>query len=394
MKINMNYKNLPESYLFSTIAKKVDEYTAAHPEAKIIRMGIGDVTLPICEKAANAFVKAAGEQGSAETFHGYGPEQGYDFLRNTISAYYGSIGAPIPAGEIFISDGAKSDLGNILDLFDKDNTVLIPDPVYPVYLDTNIMAGREIAFLDANVDNGFLPLPPKGQRADIIYLCSPNNPTGGVYNREQLKEWVDYANEQDAVILFDAAYESFILDKSLPRSIFEIEGAKRCAVEFCSLSKLASFTGTRCGYTVISEELVRQGMSVRKMWLRRQTTKFNGVSYPVQRAAEAAFSPEGLRECRTHLDVYQENARIITETLTELGIWHVGGKNSPYVWMQCPKGMKSWEFFDDLLDKAHVVGTPGCGFGKNGEGFFRLTAFGTKENTAEAMERMKKVYSR
>ena len=298
------------------------------------------------------------------------------------------------ASDIFISDGAKSDLGNILDLFDQDNTVLIPDPVYPVYLDTNIMAGRKIVFLDANVDNGFLTLPPQGQRADIIYLCSPNNPTGGVYNRKQLKEWVDYANEQDAVILFDAAYESFILDNSLPRSIFEIEGAKTCAVEFCSLSKLASFTGTRCGYTVISEELMRGGMSVSKMWLRRQTTKFNGVSYPVQRAAEAAFSPEGLRECRKHLDVYQENAGIITDTLTSLGIWHVGGKNSPYVWMQCPDGMKSWEFFDDLLDKAHVVGTPGSGFGKNGEGFFRLTAFGTKANTAEAMERIRKVYGR
>ena len=256
------------------------------------------------------------------------------------------------------------------------------------------MAGRKIVFLDANVDNGFLPLPPQGQRADIIYLCSPNNPTGGVYNRKQLKEWVDFANEQDAVILFDAAYESFILDNSLPRSIFEIEGAKTCAVEFCSLSKLASFTGTRCGYTVISEELMRAGMSVSKMWLRRQTTKFNGVSYPVQRAAEAAFSPEGLRECRKHLDVYQENAGIITDTLTSLGIWHVGGKNSPYVWMQCPDGMKSWEFFDDLLDKAHVVGTPGSGFGKNGEGFFRLTAFGTKANTAEAMERIRMVYGR
>jgi len=394
MKINSNYKNLPESYLFSKIAKKVEEYTALHPQAQIIRMGIGDVTLPICEKAAAAFVKAAAEQGKAETFHGYGPEQGYDFLRNTICAYYESIGVHTAASDIFISDGAKSDLGNILDLFDQDNTVLIPDPVYPVYLDTNIMAGRKIVFLDANVDNGFLPLPPQGQRADIIYLCSPNNPTGGVYNRKQLKEWVDFANEQDAVILFDAAYESFILDNSLPRSIFEIEGAKTCAVEFCSLSKLASFTGTRCGYTVISEELMRGGMSVRKMWLRRQTTKFNGVSYPVQRAAEAAFSPEGLRECRKHLDVYQENAGIITDTLTSLGIWHVGGKNSPYVWMQCPDGMKSWEFFDDLLDKAHVVGTPGSGFGKNGEGFFRLTAFGTKTNTAEAMERIRMVYGR
>lgn len=392
MKINANYNNLAESYLFSTIAKKVEEYMVSHPEAQIIRMGIGDVTLPICEKAAEAFSRAAREQGNAETFHGYGPEQGYDFLRDTIRDYYGGFGVKIKAEDVFISDGAKSDLGNILDLFDEDNTVLIPDPVYPVYLDTNVMAGRNIEYLDAVVSNGFLPLPEKGQKADLIYICSPNNPTGAVYNREQLKEWVDFANEQEAVILFDAAYESFVLEPDLPRSIFEIEGAKTCAIEFCSLSKLASFTGTRCGYTVISDELIREGMSIRKMWLRRQTTKFNGVSYPVQRAAEAAFSPEGLEECRNHLDVYQENARVITQTLTELGIWYVGGKNSPYIWMQCPNGMKSWDFFDELLDKAHVVGTPGSGFGKNGEGFFRLSAFGTLENTREAMARMKRMW--
>lgn len=394
MKINQNYRNLAESYLFSTIAKKIEEYTAAHPETRIIRMGIGDVTLPICGKAAKAFAGAAKEQGNAETFHGYGPEQGYDFLRNTIRDYYATLGVTVESDDIFISDGAKSDLGNILDLFDEENTVLIPDPVYPVYVDTNIMAGRKLVFLDADVSNDFLPLPPMDQKADIIYLCSPNNPTGGVYNREQLKEWVDYANDQGAVLLFDAAYESFVVDQKLPRSIFEIEGAKTCAVEFCSLSKLASFTGTRCGYTVISKELEREGMSIRKMWLRRQTTKFNGVSYPVQRAAEAAFSPEGIKECRKHLDIYQENAKIITETLTELGIWHVGGKNSPYIWMQCPNEMKSWEFFDDLLRKTQVAGTPGSGFGKNGEGFFRLTAFGTKDNTTEAMERIRKAYGR
>ena len=276
MKINENYKNLEESYLFSTIAKKVDEYTKAHPEAKVIKMGIGDVTLPICQKAADAFAKAAMEQGKAATFHGYGPEQGYDFLRVAVQKYYASFQVEVAAEDIFISDGAKSDVGNILDLFDADNTVLIPDPVYPVYMDTNVMAGRKIVFMDANVENGFLPMPPKGQKADIIYLCSPNNPTGGVYNREQLKEWVDYANEQDAILLFDAAYESFVADPALPRSIFEIEGAKTCAIEFCSLSKLASFTGTRCGYTVVPSELERGGSSIRKMWLRRQTTKFNG----------------------------------------------------------------------------------------------------------------------
>lgn len=392
MKINQNYKNLEESYLFSTISKKVQEYSAAHPEAEIIRMGIGDVTLPICEKATEAFAAAAKEQGDAKTFRGYGPEQGYDFLRNTIRDYYQTMNVQLDAGEIFISDGAKSDVGNILDLFEQDNTVLIPDPVYPVYLDTNIMAGRKIVFLDANVSNEFLPMPPKDTKADIIYLCSPNNPTGGVYSRQQLKEWVDYANAQDAIILFDAAYEAFVSDSELPRSIFEIEGAKTCAIEFCSLSKLASFTGTRCGYTVVPEALLRDGTSIRKMWLRRQTTKFNGVSYPVQRAAEAAFSPEGLIECRAHLDVYRKNARMITETLTKLGIWHIGGKDAPYVWMKCPNGMKSWAFFDELLEKANVVGTPGSGFGKNGEGFFRLSSFGTNENTKKAMERIAEVY--
>lgn len=392
MKINENYRNLEESYLFSTIAKKVEEYKKAHPEASVIRMGIGDVTLPICERAAEAFGKAAMEQGKAETFHGYGPEQGYDFLRDAVCRYYGSFGVRVSSDDVFISDGAKSDLGNILDLFDCDNTVLIPDPVYPVYLDTNVMAGRRIVFMDANVENGFLPMPPENLRADIIYICSPNNPTGAVYSRSQLKEWVDYANANDAVILFDAAYESFISDPSLPRSIFEIDGAGTCAVELCSLSKLASFTGTRCGYTVVPKELKREGISLQKMWLRRQTTKFNGVSYPVQRAAEAALSPEGMKQCREHLDVYRKNADVISKTLKELGIWHIGGQNSPYIWMKCPGMMKSWEFFDDLLERAQVVGTPGSGFGKNGEGYFRLTAFGTAENTKEAMARIKKAY--
>lgn len=391
MKINEHYRELPESYLFSTIAQTVNEYTKAHPEAKIIRMGIGDVTLPICQKAAEAFAAAAREQGEAESFHGYGPEQGYEFLRERIRDYYASFGACVKMDDIFISDGAKSDLGNILDLFDADNTALIPDPVYPVYMDTNVMAGRRIAFLDANPGNGFLPMPPSGQRGDLIYLCSPNNPTGAVYNRSQLTEWVEYANREGAVILFDAAYESFIADPELPRSIYEIPGAETCAIEFCSLSKLASFTGTRCGYTVVPKALVRGGMSLRKMWLRRQTTKFNGVSYPVQRAAEAAFTEEGMAQCREHLDVYRENARVIRETLAQLGIWHIGGTDSPYIWMQCPGGMKSWEYFQELLEKANVVGTPGSGFGKNGEGFFRLTAFGTKEDTAEAMERMKRM---
>lgn len=394
MQINTNYDNLEQSYLFSTIARKVREYSASHPEADIIRLGIGDVTRPLVPAVIDALHAAVEDQAKQETFHGYGDEQGYDFLHEALVGYYKTHGVELATNEIFISDGAKSDLGNILDIFGKDNVVLVPDPVYPVYVDTNVMAGRKIVFADANEANGFLPLPDASVKCDIIYICSPNNPTGAAYDRAGLKAWVDYANAQNAVILYDAAYECFIEDENLPRSIYEIEGAKTCAIEFCSLSKLASFTGTRCGYTVVPSELERGGSSIRKMWLRRQTTKFNGVSYPVQRAAEAALSPEGMAQCREHLDVYRTNAKIMTETLKELGIWHIGGENSPYIWMQCPNGMKSWEFFDDLLAKANVVGTPGSGFGKNGEGFFRLTAFGTTANTKEAMERIKKVYGK
>ena len=393
-KLNEHYQDLKESYLFAEIAHRVAAYEAEHPDAKIIRLGIGDVTLPLGDLAIKGLHEGVDAMASAETFKGYGPEQGYAFLRDAISAYYARNGISVDAADIFISDGAKSDTGNISELFDNDNVILIPDPVYPVYVDSNIMNGKKVTYLSGNAENNFLPMPDPSVHADIIYLCSPNNPTGGVYNREQLKEWVDYANEQDAILLFDAAYESFVADPALPRSIFEIEGAKTCAIEFCSLSKLASFTGTRCGYTVVPSELERGGSSIRKMWLRRQTTKFNGVSYPVQRAAEAALSPEGMAQCREHLDVYRTNAKIMTETLKELGIWHIGGENSPYIWMQCPNGMKSWEFFDDLLAKANVVGTPGSGFGKNGEGFFRLTAFGTTANTKEAMERIKKVYGK
>ena len=389
LKINENYAKLKESYLFSEIAHRVSAFSKEHPEKKLIRMGIGDVTLPLCDAVVSAMKQASEEMGKAETFRGYGPEQGYDFIKEKIREYYAKRGVSLSPDSIFISDGAKSDLGNILDIFSKDNTVLIPDPVYPVYVDTNVMDGRKIVFADANEKNGFLPLPDDKTDADIIYICSPNNPTGAVYDREELTKWVDFAKKHGSVILFDAAYEAFVADKELPRSIFEIEGAKECAIEFCSLSKTAGFTGTRCGYTVVPEELIFGGHSLNKFWLRRQTTKFNGVSYIVQRAAEAVFSDEGQKQIIENINYYRENARIITSAFDELGITYFGGKNSPYIWMKCPDGMDSWTFFDRLLTDAGVVGTPGAGFGENGEGFFRLTSFSNHENTTEAMERFK-----
>lgn len=389
LKINENYAKLKESYLFSEIAHRVSAFSKEHPEKKLIRMGIGDVTLPLCDAVVSAMKQASEEMGKAETFRGYGPEQGYDFIKEKIREYYAKRGVSLSPDSIFISDGAKSDLGNILDIFSKDNTVLIPDPVYPVYVDTNVMDGRKIVFADANEKNGFLPLPDDKTDADIIYICSPNNPTGAVYDREGLTKWVDFAKKHGSVILFDAAYEAFVADKGLPRSIYEIEGAKECAIEFCSLSKTAGFTGTRCGYTVVPEELIFGGHSLNKFWLRRQTTKFNGVSYIVQRAAEAVFSDEGQKQIIENINYYRENARIITSAFDELGITYFGGKNSPYIWMKCPDGMDSWTFFDRLLTDAGVVGTPGAGFGENGEGFFRLTSFSNHENTTEAMERFK-----
>ena len=386
MKTNTNYQNIADSYLFSTVAKKVNEFAAKYPDKKIIKLGIGDVTLPLCKEVVKALKNASEEMGIKESFHGYGPEQGYEFLKTKLQKYYETHGVNLDNDEIFISDGAKSDLGNILDLFAVDNTVLVPDPVYPVYVDTNIMAGRKVVYIDANADNNFLPLPDKSIKADIIYICSPNNPTGAVYNKEQLKAWVDYAKENKSVILFDAAYECFITDEELPRSIFEIEGAKSCAIEFCSFSKMAGFTGTRCGWTVVPKEL-ENGL-LNKMWLRRQTTKFNGVPYIVQRGAEAVFSEVGQKEIQENLNYYKENAKIISDVLKKHNIWHIGGQHSPYIWLKCPNNMKSWEFFDYLLENIQVVGTPGSGFGRNGEGYFRLTSFGSRENTKEAVERM------
>lgn len=394
MKINEHYHDLAESYLFSTIADKVEAYTKAHPDQEIIRMGIGDVTQPLCPAVIQAMQQAVAEMGVQKTFHGYGPEQGYAFLKRAIQGYYQEKGVDLALDEIFISDGAKSDLGNILDLFSDDNTVCVPDPVYPVYVDTNVMAGRLIVYADANESNGFAPLPQAGLEADIVYLCSPNNPTGAVYTKEQLKAWVEYALEREAVLLFDAAYEAFIEDVTLPRSIYEIEGAERCAIEFCSFSKTAGFTGTRCGYTVVPMALERQGAKLNRMWLRRQTTKFNGVPYIVQKGAAAVFTEEGQRQARRTIDYYKENARVMAGALQALGVWFVGGKNSPYLWMKCPNGMDSWSFFDALLAEAQVVGTPGVGFGHNGEGYFRLTAFGDQAKTKEAMQRMTAFYKR
>ena len=389
MQLNPHYAELNESYLFSTIAHKVAEYQKAHPEADVIRLGIGDVTLPLAAPVIEALHKAVDEMAHKETFRGYGPEQGYDFLREAIQKYYAGRGVELELGEIFVSDGAKSDLGNLLDLFDVNNTVLVPDPVYPVYVDDNVMAGRTIRYMAANAENHFLPMPDESTEADIVYLCSPNNPTGAAYTTAQLAQWVKWAKEHHAVILYDAAYECFVSEEGCARSIYEVEGAKEVAVEVCSFSKIAGFTGTRCGYTVVPFAIQSNGQSLNKMWLRRQTTKFNGVPYIVQRGAEAVFTEEGMKEIQHNLDYYRQNAAVIAEALDEAGVWYCGGKNSPYIWMRCPGNMGSWEFFDWLLDTAHIVGTPGEGFGPCGQGYFRLTAFGDADRTKEAAQRLK-----
>lgn len=394
-KLNENFFKLKKNYLFIDIAKRLKAYSAQHPDAKLIRMGIGDVTRPLAPVVVEAMEKACREMGVKETFRGYEDSgAGYDFLREAVSRYYASFGADVKPAEIRISDGAKSDCGNIIDIFGAGNTVLVTDPAYPVYVDSNVMSGNNVIFVDSNEENGFAAMPDKSIKADLIYLCSPNNPTGSVYNAAQLKEWVDYALENNAVIIFDAAYEAFITEKDIPRSIYCIEGAKKCAVEICSLSKTAGFTGTRCGYTVVPEELIQkdsEGNDVKlaDIWGRRQGSKFNGVSYPVQRGAEAVFTPLGQEQTHEAIRYYQQNARTIAKTCDELGIKYTGGINSPYIWLKCPNNMGSWDFFDYLLNEIQVVGTPGAGFGKNGEGWFRLTAFGTHEATEEAMERLK-----
>ena len=394
IRLNENFSNLKESYLFSDIAMRIRAYSAEHPEkaGRLIRLGIGDVTLPLAPAVVDALSEAVGEMGVKETFQGYPPYDGYPFLKNAISEYYRARGIDIDPSEVYVGDGAKRAVGNITDLFSNDNVVLVPDPVYPVYVDSNLMLNREIRYIDANEENGYLPLPDGRTVGDILYLCSPNNPTGAVYTREQLAQWVNFARERGSVILFDAAYEAFITDPSLPRSIFEIEGAAECAIELCSFSKTAGFTGTRCGYTVIPNRLMRDGVSLGKLWLRRQSTKYNGTAYIIQRGAAAVFTEAGHRQTREAIRYYLDNARIIMDFLKKKDISFTGGENSPYIWLKCPRGMESWEFFDYLLKSAAVVGTPGSGFGKNGNGRFRLTSFGNREDTLEAVERLDAIF--
>jgi len=395
--INENFLKLEKNYLFINIAKKINAFIEANPDKKdrIIRMGIGDVTQPIAKCVIDAVKKGAEEMGVKETFKGYEDSgAGYDFLKEAVAGYYKSFGVDVDADEIRINDGAKSDCGNIVDIFGDDNVVLITDPAYPVYVDSNLMNGRKVIFADATEENGFRAVPDKSVHADLIYLCSPNNPTGAVFTRDELKAWVDYALDNKAIIIYDAAYEAFVTEEDIPRSIFAIEGARKCAIEMCSLSKTAGFTGMRCGYTVIPKELevvASDGtvVSISQIWGRRQGSKFNGVSYPVQCGAAAVFTEEGQKQVKENIRYYQENAKVIASTLDEMGIKYTGGKNSPYIWLKCPDNMDSWAFFDYLLAEANVVGTPGSGFGKNGEGWFRLTAFGDKDKTVEAMERIK-----
>lgn len=395
--INENFLKLEKNYLFINIAKRINAFIQANPDKKdnIIRMGIGDVTQPIAKCVIEAVKKGADEMGVKETFKGYEDSgTGYDFLKEAISGYYNSFGVKVDADEIRVNDGAKSDCGNIVDIFGDDNTVLITDPAYPVYVDSNLMNGRKVIFADATEENGFRAIPDKNIHADLIYLCSPNNPTGAAFTYDELKSWIDYAIDNKAIIIYDAAYEAFITEDNVPRSIFAVEGARKCAIEMCSLSKTAGFTGMRCGYTVIPNELEvtasdGTAVSISQIWGRRQGSKFNGVSYPVQCGAAAVFSEEGQYQVKKNIKYYQENAKVISSTLDEMGIKYTGGKNSPYIWLKCPDGMDSWEFFDYLLKEANVVGTPGSGFGKNGEGWFRLTAFGDKDKTVEAMKRIK-----
>ena len=388
---NVHYSELKDSYLFYNIAQKTKAYVEQHPEAKLLRMGIGDVSLPLCDAVIKALHEAVDDQASKESFHGYMPECGAPFLRETIAKYYENRGVSLSADEVFVSSGASDELGDILDLFERSGSALVIEPAYPAYVDANVMAGRKIVHLASGEENRFLPEPSEEIKADLLYICSPNNPTGAVFSRNQLQAWVDFANENGSVILFDAAYEAFIEDENLPHSIFELDGAKNCAIEICSLSKTAGFTGTRLGYTVIPKALERNGMNLNEMWVRNRTTKTNGVSYIIQKGGAAVFTEEGQKQIHENIRIYKKNAKVLMEALDKLGIWYCGGKNAPYIWMKCPKGMGSWEFFDYLLHEIQVVGTPGEGFGACGEGYFRFSTFGSPEDTKEAAERLVKL---
>ncbi len=390
-KPNFHYGDLKNSYLFYNISQKIKAYLNDNPEAKLYRMGIGDVSLPLCKNVIEALHQAVDDQAQKERFHGYMPECGDPALRKTIAEYYAKRGVELGDEEVFVSSGASDELGDILDLFDRESSALVIEPAYPAYVDANVMAGRKIVHLASGIENGFLPEPSDEAKADILYICSPNNPTGAVFDKKKLQKWVDFANENGSVILFDAAYEAFIEDEELPHSIFELKGAKTCAIEICSLSKTAGFTGTRLGYTVIPKDLVREGMSFNEMWVRNRTTKTNGVSYIIQKGGAAVFTPEGQKQIHENISYYKENARILTEVLDELGIWYTGGKNAPYIWMKCPDGEGSWEFFDRLLNEVQVIGTPGAGFGACGEGYFRFSTFGSREDTVEAARRLKQL---
>lgn len=391
---NMYYNDLKDSYLFYNIAQKTKAYVEERPGTELLRMGIGDVSLPLCDAVIKALHEAVEDQASKNSFHGYMPECGAPFLRETIAKYYESRGVLLSPLEVFVSSGASDELGDILDLFDRSNAACVIEPAYPAYVDANVMAGRKIVHLSSGEENGFLPEPSENIEADIFYICSPNNPTGAVFSRSQLQDWVDFANKKGAVILFDAAYEAFIEDETLPHSIFELEGAKTCAIEICSLSKTAGFTGTRLGYTVIPKALERNGMNLNEMWVRNRTTKTNGVSYIIQKGGAAVFSQEGQKQIRENIRIYKENAKVLMNALDQLGIWYCGGKNAPYIWMKCPNKMGSWDFFDYLLKEIQVVGTPGAGFGACGEGYFRFSTFGSPEATKEAAERIVKLLSR
>ena len=388
---NKHYGDLKDSYLFYNIAQKTKAYLEKNPDKHLYRMGIGDVSLPLCDAVIKALHEAVNDQATKENFHGYMPECGDPTLRETISKYYAEKGVIVQADEVFVSSGASDELGDILDLFDRNSTALVIEPAYPAYVDANVMAGRKIVHLASGEENGFLPEPDESLKADLLYICSPNNPTGAVYSREKLQKWVDYANANGSVILFDAAYEAFIEDETLPHSIFSIPGSRTCAIEICSLSKTAGFTGTRMGYTVIPKERERDGMNFNEMWVRNRTTKTNGVSYIIQKGGAAVFTPEGQKQIHDNIKIYKNNAKVLMEALDKLGIWYCGGKNAPYIWLKCPNNMSSWEFFDYILNEIQVVGTPGEGFGACGEGYFRFSTFGSPEDTVEAANRLVKL---